>query len=874
MRSLARRLCQCVALLATSPVLDAAFCQRKGGKAAVTCEGGGATKKCWPSEDCAKRLNVQEKARKCVEEHCGTGERKGLKAWGPMCLDRCRATLWRATARQLVAPVIEDSRRLPLVMWGGDLWHAQEPLPPHPIRNASSLGVQIRRIAFAEALEKNYVSGMGRKTGGGWFDRGSPLIYEKTGGPLVLYGLQRSGTNALTGLVSAHLGTEVYNGERDDEYYERRAPRLSPTRYNDPRWKHFRPTHVSRLNSTHVLYASPHSTTPHLFHKEMTPLEERSGYGAEARPANVGDDREAFYARSARDLDALIKAEACFRKGALCGVDVQVRAYIIGVRHPGAWLDSLHRHCPDCPLSMRGTRAKAVWHAPGYYSQLWDATYTKWLEMSQAKDGRRIVIVRNEDITRSCDKAVQSLAWRLGLRYDASKSTKACSANMDVDMTLSGGLGPQDKESLERGDGWLFGLAGSREALEAILQINAQTMKSLGYPKQPLAKFVTASLEMTSPMYQWFLEAWDKVAKDRSGEAVSPTCDNLSEKVQKARRAWWMKPDYASTHPKTREDYLMLQHAADYVSPVARLDREKTSSTKNVALAALVRDACAAFTCNVRMVDALIGQASSLEFKVYILEDGSSDCTPQVLERWIDSKTYVHAVPPPPSDGKWAWDESMKGAYALRRDEALRQKRYARMALLRNHLTSCILKHSQVDAIVVYDADQGSGWASSNIVNAISAVIDGRYDAVCGNGIIAQAQQDRFIHRDLLALRFSDFEDQPSGGVELAPSESPSSESDRRFSSGGRRVASCFGGLAIYDSAIFRDDGCTYDYSASDGIWDCEHVLLNKCLASKGRSLTLLPNLIINGPYATGRRAKVVHLRRPPPPKSHHKHEF
>ena len=31
---------------------------------------------------------------------------------------------------------------------------------------------------------------------------------------------------------------------------------------------------------------------------------------------------------------------------------------------------------------------------------------------------------------------------------------------------------------------------------------------------------------------------------------------------------------------------------------------------------------------------------------------------------------------------------------------------------------------------------------------------------------------------------------------------------------------------------------------------------------------------IINGPYATGRRAKIVHLRRPPPSKSHHKHEF
>ena len=123
-------------------------------------------------------------------------------------------------------------------------------------------------------------------------------------------------------------------------------------------------------------------------------------------------------------------------------------------------------------------------------------------------------------------------------------------------------------------------------------------------------------------------------------------------------------------------------------------------------------------------------------------------------------------------------------------------------------------------------------------------------------------------------MRWSDFEDQPSGGIELAPSESPSAETDRLYDSGGRRVASCFGGLAIYDSAIFRDDGCTYDFSVTDGIWDCEHVLLNKCLASKGRSLTLLPNLIINGPYATGRRAKIVHLRKPPPSKSHHKHEF
>ena len=112
------------------PLADAAFCQRKGGKAAVTCEGGGANKRCWPSDDCAKRLNVLEKARKCVEEHCGTGERPGLKAWGPMCPDRCRA-LWRQ--RRGSGAVIED-RKIALVQWRVTSGRP-EPLPLHPIRN-------------------------------------------------------------------------------------------------------------------------------------------------------------------------------------------------------------------------------------------------------------------------------------------------------------------------------------------------------------------------------------------------------------------------------------------------------------------------------------------------------------------------------------------------------------------------------------------------------------------------------------------------------------------------------------------------------------------------------------------------------------------
>ena len=92
---------------------------------------------------------------------------------------------------------------------------------------------------------------------------------------------------------------------------------------------------------------------------------------------------------------------------------------------------------------------------------------------------------------------------------------------MQVDMTCLVVSGRRTKIHLKGATAGLAGLAGSREALEAILQINGQTMKSLGYPKPPLAKFVTASLELVEPMYQWFLQAWDKVAKDRSGEAVS-----------------------------------------------------------------------------------------------------------------------------------------------------------------------------------------------------------------------------------------------------------------------------------------------------------------------------------------------------------------
>ena len=183
--------------------------------------------------------------------------------------------------------------------------------------------------------------------------------------------------------------------------------------------------------------------------------------------------------------------------------------------------------------------------------------------------------------------------------------------------------------------------------------------------------------------------------------------------------------------------------------------------------------------------------ASSLEFKV-TSSGGSSDCTPQVLEG---------------SRPKHMWKRYRRLrriASGLGRKNELvtlsaRTRRCARSGTRGwpccEILTSYILKQSVVDAIVVYDADQGSGGPLP--ISSCSAVIDGRYDAVCGNGIIARPQ-DVYPPR-LLAL--VDFEDQP-----------PVSSSRRRRAlqpkptvcmivAGG--VASCLGGLA-FTTAIFR----------------------------------------------------------------------
>ena len=179
-------------------------------------------------------------------------------------------------------------------------------------------------------------------------------------------------------LLSAHFGTEAATCEREDEKPLRRAPRFANTRFNDALWKHFRPTMPARVNASHVAARSKSGFL--LKEQTWTAREERINLGAAARPPNraeiYGEDA---YAKTPAEVERLANLAACARRSKLCGsygtLAAPARAMVVGVRHPGAWLDSVQRHCPDCPFAIRGTRSKATWHAPAYYVALWADAY-------------------------------------------------------------------------------------------------------------------------------------------------------------------------------------------------------------------------------------------------------------------------------------------------------------------------------------------------------------------------------------------------------------------------------------------------------------------------------------------------------------------
>ena len=83
-----------------------------------------------------------------------------------------------------------------------------------------------------------------------------------------------------------------------------------------------------------------------------------------------------------------------------------------------------------------------------------------------------------------------------------------------------------------------------------------------------------------------------------------------------------------------------------------------------------------------------------------------------------------------------------------------------------------------------------------------------------------------------------DFEDSPNEQIEIAAP-------GLAFDSGRIRVSSCYGGLTIYSAAIFKECRYADGLIRAENVWDCEHVMLARCMAGHGREMHLFPNLLV-----------------------------
>ena len=164
------------------------------------------------------------------------------------CEDACRTLRWNFHARRLVERVVK-LRRAPILEEGSTWPLGSEPARPSQRPSPEAID------RFLNQTRRHHVPEMGPVRGAGWFERGSAEDYLEAGGPVYLYGLQRTGSNVVSGLVSAYSGVEVAFGDAHyslfaNAYHHSRA---NPTHVNAPTWKHFRPFQAARANATHVL---------------------------------------------------------------------------------------------------------------------------------------------------------------------------------------------------------------------------------------------------------------------------------------------------------------------------------------------------------------------------------------------------------------------------------------------------------------------------------------------------------------------------------------------------------------------------------------------------------------------------------------------
>jgi hypothetical protein len=199
-----------------------------------------------------------------------------------------------------------------------------------------------------------------------------------------------------------------------------------------------------------------------------------------------------------------------------------------------------------------------------------------------------------------------------------------------------------------------------------------------------------------------------------------------------------------------------------------------------------------------------------------IYEDNSVDCSADFIRGWARSRERVFVT----SVVDRETHASAEGP--------LSASRFRRLATLRNKATGIGLTTHNPETIMVVDSDLVRGFHAPFVMDAIQAVSDGVYNAVCANGVVPE---QNWRHCDSLALRFEWNRREPDERIFATHNTSS-------FDGAKTRVLSCFGGLAIYNASKVHE--CSYS-----GLDDCEHTNLHCCLEASGGSMYLLHNMLV-----------------------------
>jgi len=339
-------------------------------------------------------------------------------------------------------------------------------------------------------------------------------------------------------------------------------PRVSWTHANGVLWKHFRPWQVARHNATHR-FARDGSGSWRAVVSNFTIAEERQFVADSSMPLSTPDG-----VQSLADLEALMVTALCedSPQTSLCSAPpialvAPPRAYIVCIRHPAAWLASIHRKCPDCPQPSRGMKRLQVRTRPDFFIRTWNGFARTWLNIAaRSRDTQgddRVVFVRNEDIVQECSSTVRKLAEMIGLAHRTSNlSATIAAAQCQLDNQ-----GPRSVFMSEpRADSATAsvvetGVAELAQTAPNILRtlradLEPFAMEGYGYSHSKMVGYIDAALAVAGSLWQEYEQAWQmeedhpprKWSRNLGLPKHAPECDVWSESTLHAIAPWRIEP--------------------------------------------------------------------------------------------------------------------------------------------------------------------------------------------------------------------------------------------------------------------------------------------------------------------------------------------